>query len=580
MLRTLLNRTALAAAMVVSTATMSLAQDELTVLVHGMMSTGKTWEATAARLQQELAITTYIPTLRWKDRFYSQADQLQGDLAARPGTPVMIGHSNGGLVIRQLSKTYPLQAIVTVGTPNGGAPFARNLVRWAYWVGSVYGIIGNIVSAFGPGLPPLQVRAGVSIADRYGEDSVARLLVTLGIDAVVVPALADMSPASFFVGELNSLANVAREASQVPTRVGIVSYDPRYRIGGPFRLASPGAADEIGLTMQVAGYVLEGTATAIMANANTLDPAQFARALNQMYAVSDLAAWLFAFDDEWCAAISNPTYPYFYRCDASDGIVPVWAQLLPGAPNLLFPGGPIHTEETSGTHDLLYRALTVYAHIQPRSGGGDFVPPVVTITAPRAGSTVSGTVSVSANADDDIGVSRVDFIFDGAVIASVTGMPYEASWDTTTAGDGTHTFVARAFDAAGNGAVASEEVTVFNSNGPPGLGPIDTLQPGLSLTSLTSPDGRFHVVFQGDGNLVLYRDDWTSIWASGTTGTGARSAFMRPDGNFVIDDADGVPVFTTNTASHPGAVLAVQDDGSVVVRTFEGVVLWTTGTGR
>src|SRR5205814_3071925 len=195
MLRTLLNCIALAAGMVVSTATMSRAQDQLTVMVHGLGSTGQTWQATAARLQQELSITTYTPSLAWEKHFYEQADQLQLALTVHPGTPVMVGHSNGGLVNRQLSKTYPLQGIVTVGSPNGGAPFARNLLRWSYWVGSVYGIIGNVASAFGPGLPPLPVITGVTIADRYGEDSVVRLLATLVID-VLKPVLADMSPAS------------------------------------------------------------------------------------------------------------------------------------------------------------------------------------------------------------------------------------------------------------------------------------------------------------------------------------------------------------------------------------------------
>jgi pimeloyl-ACP methyl ester carboxylesterase len=578
MLRTLLNRAVLAVATIALTATMASAGDELTVLVHGLGSKGETWETTAARLQQELAMTTYRPTLDWQDPFHKQAGQLQTNLSARPGTPVVVGHSNGGLVSRQLSKTFPVQAIVTLGTPNGGAPFARNLVRWSYWVGSVYGIIGNIVSTFGTAVPPVQVVVGISIADRYGEDSIVRLLATLGIDKIV-PVFVDMSPGSAFIGELNSAANLAREASQVPTRVGIVSFDPRYKVGGPFRIANPENADEIGLAMVVAGYVLDAAATGIWANANSSDPEDLTRALNQMYAIWDLVGWLLDFDEEWCQAISNPNYPYGNRCDASDGIVPYWAQLLPNAPNIRFPGGPIHTQEIVGTHDQLYEALTVYARVQPRPGGGDFVPPVVRITDPAAASVVSGTVSVSADADDDIGVSRVDFSSDGALIGSVAGRPYEVSWDTTVTRDGSHTIIARAYDAAGNRATASEEVIVTNgkSEFPP---PVDTLPPGTSLTALTSPDGRFHLVLQGDGNLVLYGGDWASIWASGTAGSGAGSAFMQLDGNFVIYDIDSSPVFATNTEGHPGAVLALQNDGDVVVRSNGGVALWSTGTGR
>jgi hypothetical protein len=187
---------------------------------------------------------------------------------------------------------------------------------------------------------------------------------------------------------------------------------------------------------------------------------------------------------------------------------------------------------------------------------------------------------VSANASDDVGVSRVEFSFDGASIASVADLPYQADWDTTTAGDGAHTLVAHAFDAAGNRATSSEEVTVINGSGDAPPGPVDTLQPGTPLGTLTSSDGRFHFLFQGDGNLVLYGADWASMWTSGTAGSRASAAVMQPDGNFVIYDVDGAPLFATNTAGHPGAVLAVQNNGKVVVRSSGGAALWSTDTGQ
>jgi hypothetical protein len=77
---------------------------------------------------------------------------------------------------------------------------------------------------------------------------------------------------------------------------------------------------------------------------------------------------------------------------------------------------------------------------------------------------VSGTISVTANASDNIGVASVQFFLDGALAAEDATAPYSVSWDTTTATNGSHTLTATARDAAGNSAT-SVAVTVTVSNG-------------------------------------------------------------------------------------------------------------------
>src|SRR5207244_11752742 len=78
--------------------------------------------------------------------------------------------------------------------------------------------------------------------------------------------------------------------------------------------------------------------------------------------------------------------------------------------------------------------------------------------------TVTGTVSVTANASDNVGVAGVQFLLDGANLgAEVTASPYSVSWDSTTATNGSHTLTARARDAAGN-QTTSAAVTVSVSN--------------------------------------------------------------------------------------------------------------------
>jgi hypothetical protein len=105
------------------------------------------------------------------------------------------------------------------------------------------------------------------------------------------------------------------------------------------------------------------------------------------------------------------------------------------------------------------------------TGGGDTTPPTVSITAPIAGSTLSGTVAVSVNASDNIGVTSVQFLLDGADLGSeVTTAPYSVGWDTSTAKAGVHILSAIAKDAAGNSATATTvSITTFLDNLPPAI---------------------------------------------------------------------------------------------------------------
>jgi len=112
----------------------------------------------------------------------------------------------------------------------------------------------------------------------------------------------------------------------------------------------------------------------------------------------------------------------------------------------------------------------------------DTQAPVTSITAPASGATLSGTVSVTASATDNVGVTSVDFYLDGVLQASDTTAPYSWSWNTTGA-DGAHTLRSQAHDAAGNlGASTDVPVTVSTP-------PVDT-QPPTAPSSLVATGGR------------------------------------------------------------------------------------------
>src|SRR5205085_1293614 len=115
-------------------------------------------------------------------------------------------------------------------------------------------------------------------------------------------------------------------------------------------------------------------------------------------------------------------------------------------------------------------------------GGGDTTPPTVSITNPSEGTTISGSVTVSATATDNVGVAGVQFKLDGVNLgAEATTAPYSIAWNTATAANGSHTLTAVARDAAGN-VKTSTPVNVVVSNGGTG-------DPGLTVAITAPPDG-------------------------------------------------------------------------------------------
>jgi|GEM_PF-6611063 len=96
----------------------------------------------------------------------------------------------------------------------------------------------------------------------------------------------------------------------------------------------------------------------------------------------------------------------------------------------------------------------------------DTTPPSVSLSAPAAGATLSNTVSLTASASDDVGVTRVDFYNGGGLIASSAGPNFSVAWDTTRVADGAYTLSAEAFDAAGNSTI-SATVGITVNNGAP-----------------------------------------------------------------------------------------------------------------
>src|SRR5712671_5921473 len=126
----------------------------------------------------------------------------------------------------------------------------------------------------------------------------------------------------------------------------------------------------------------------------------------------------------------------------------------------------------------------------------DTTPPSVSVTSPGANATVSGTITMTANASDNVGVVGVQFQVDGVNAgAEATSAPYSAPWNTLSAANGSHVVTAVARDAAGNrGTSAAVTVNVFN----------DTIAPSVSITSPAAGatvSGRLNVTANASDNV-------------------------------------------------------------------------------
>ncbi len=90
-------------------------------------------------------------------------------------------------------------------------------------------------------------------------------------------------------------------------------------------------------------------------------------------------------------------------------------------------------------------------------------PPTVSISSPAEGDLVSGTITVSASADDvDGNLAKVVFTMPDGTSSEVTSAPFEASWDTSQVEDGNYTLQAVAVDTLGEQATDLVSIAVAN----------------------------------------------------------------------------------------------------------------------
>ena len=198
------------------------------------------------------------------------------------------------------------------------------------------------------------------------------------------------------------------------------------------------------------------------------------------------------------------------------------------------------------------------------TASADTTPPTVTVSAPAGNATVSGSVAIAASANDDVAVTTVDFLVDGAVVGTASAAPYGATWDTTKTTNGAHTITAKAHDAAGNvGTSAPVAVTVANGH--------LTLAPSTAtisaITNQPTPGTSFTLGNDGAGSLAF------SVSCTGAT-PGTTGGTIAAAGGAGVSVA--LPTFTTPGAK-TATCTATTSNGTGGPLTFTATVNVSSG---
>jgi hypothetical protein len=189
-------------------------------------------------------------------------------------------------------------------------------------------------------------------------------------------------------------------------------------------------------------------------------------------------------------------------------------QLFEGAGTTTFtPAEGAHfyyAQVTEADGDRLWSAPV---WVNQGAGGGDTSPP--TVSASEAGT--SGTITLSASASDNVGVTNVEFYVDGVLKGADAASPYAITLDSTTLTNASHALTAKAFDAAGNTATsAAANFTISNpvsDTSAPTVSASESGTAGTITLSATASDnvGVTKVDFLVDG--VLKGTDTTSPYS-------------------------------------------------------------------
>lgn len=198
--------------------------------------------------------------------------------------------------------------------------------------------------------------------------------------------------------------------------------------------------------------------------------------------------------------------------------------------------------------------------------------PGVFIASPLKSATVSGIVSIAADAFDDGSIAAVEYRIDPinesafTPMALQSGSRYTASWTSTDVADGDHAIQVRVRDTTATASTVSHVVKVANSGGPP-PGPVMHVDDILTTDANGSPQGTF-----SRGGTVYWRVKIVDQAAAVVSGASVTTEALLPSGGVWT-------TLTSTTGSDGWAVFSKKSNRNQATGTYTVRVTNVTKSG-
>jgi pimeloyl-ACP methyl ester carboxylesterase len=314
------------------------------VFVHGLMLDSTSWSTTRGYVASNLYAQVYGRTINWRQSFENQRDTMIAYLSANSisNSSYLVGHSAGGVVARMVGGAQTLQGIMTVGTPNAGAPMRDNAAYPFGLAVTAYNDAVNVAAVFfdcESAEDDTALWAEIATGVGYGLDYMYGAANEVeNYIGQFYPVFDEIGSSSTF---MESTLPGAGESSHVSARIGMTFIADDYYDGAAWQLLDPAYSGDItdlvngsGALAIDLGYYLLG----LPAYGDTDIEVAHEYEADALFSLGDdLEAW----DQVWCGSLAGGGYD----CLPNDLLVPEWSQEYYGMTVYLPYTGVNHPDE-------------------------------------------------------------------------------------------------------------------------------------------------------------------------------------------------------------------------------------------
>ena len=197
------------------------------LLQHGLLDYPTTWYSADTALSHAFDADFYRLATTSTAAFQDQANSLRQQWSIPAYATVYVGQSNGGIVGREMiASNSAWRALVTVGSPNHGAPLTTSLSSGLadYIVTADLQLLATPIASYEDLLPSDYHLVAVFDAVYYASGFVGQLGVIAAVFGDLThPVTLQIQPGSAYLNALNGSTQLAVEQSRVPDRFDIVA---------------------------------------------------------------------------------------------------------------------------------------------------------------------------------------------------------------------------------------------------------------------------------------------------------------------------------------------------------------------